>query len=160
MTGNNWTRAKNLVHVPPSLSCVALCVLICPPDPSLRCCASLLLRRRRSFAVRGSGGGVCRRRPAARNSPPGPPSRPVAVAIGPQWVLLFLLFMGISKAVVLLGLRPRSPPIASGRLRSPPVASGRLRSPLCESRTNYRVLATRRKTHAAKSASGPAKAAR
>ena len=30
----------------------------------------------------------------------------------------------------------------------------------CESRTDYRVLATRRKTHTAKSASGPAKAAR
>ena len=28
-----------------------------------------------------------------------------------------------------LGLRLRSPPVASGRLRSPPVASGRLRSP-------------------------------
>ena len=110
-----------------SLSCVALCVLIFP-GPSLRCCASFLLRRRPSFAVRGSGGGVCRRRPAARNSPPGPPSRPVAVAIGPQWILLFLLLIGISKAVVLLGLRLRSPPVASGRLRSPPVASGHLRS--------------------------------
>ena len=81
------------------------------------------------FTVRGSGGGVCRRRPAARNSPPGPPSRPVAVAIGRQWILLVLLLIGISKAVVLLGLRLRSPPVASGRLRSPPVASGRLRSP-------------------------------
>ena len=81
------------------------------------------------FTVRGSGGGVCRRRPAARNSPPGPPSRPVAVAIGRQWILLILLLIGISKAVVLLGLRLRSPPVASGRLRSPPVASGRLRSP-------------------------------
>ena len=30
----------------------------------------------------------------------------------------------------------------------------------CESRTDYRVLATRRKTHTAKSASGPAKATR
>ena len=29
----------------------------------------------------------------------------------------------------------------------------------CESRTDYRVLATRRKTHTAKSASGPAKTA-
>ena len=72
---------------------------------------------------------MCRRRPAARNSPPGPPSRPVAVAFGPQWVLLFVLLIGISKAVVLLGLRLRSPPVASGRLRSSPVASGRLRSP-------------------------------
>ena len=80
------------------------------------------------FTVRGSGGGVCRRRPAARNSPPGPPSRPVAVAIGRQWILLVLLLIGISKAVVLLGLRLRSPPVASGRLRSPPVASGHLQS--------------------------------
>ena len=31
--------------------------------------------------------------------------------------------------------------------------------PRCESRTDYRVLATRRKTHTAKSASGPAKTA-
>ena len=30
----------------------------------------------------------------------------------------------------------------------------------CESRTDYRVLVARRKTHTAKSASGPAKAAR
>ena len=37
------------------------------------------------------------------------------------------LLIGISKAVVLLGLRLRSPPVASGRLRSPPVAS--VRSP-------------------------------
>ena len=63
------------------------------------------------FTVRGSGGGVCRRRPAARNSPPGPPSRPVAVAIGRHWILLFLLLIGISKAVVLFGLRLRSPPV-------------------------------------------------
>ena len=48
---------------------------------------------------------------------------------GHSGFLLFLLLIGISKAVVLLGLRLRSPPVASGRLRSPPVASGRLRSP-------------------------------
>ena len=57
------------------------------------------------------------------------PSRPVAVAIGRQWILLFLLLIGISKAVVLLGLRLRSPPVASGRLRLPPVTSSRPRSP-------------------------------
>ena len=34
------------------------------------------------------------------------------------------------------------------------------RVPDCESRTDYRVLVARRKTHTAKSASGPAKAAR
>ena len=111
-----------------SSSFVALCVLICP-DPSLRCCASLLLRRRPSFfffAVRGSGGGVCRRRPAARNSPPGPPSRPVAVDIGRQCIFVYFV---VDRNKQGRCFTRASPPIASGRLRPPPVASGRLRPP-------------------------------
>ena len=101
-------------HLPRSLSPVLR--LSSPPPPPF------------FSTVSGSGGGVCRRRPAAQNSPPGPPSRPVAVAIGRQ-LIFFVLLIGISKAVVLLGLRLRSPPVASGRLRSLPVTPGRLRSP-------------------------------
>ena len=41
-----------------SLSCVALCVLICP-DPCLRCCASLLLSRRPSFSLCVEAAVVC-----------------------------------------------------------------------------------------------------
>ena len=42
---------------------------------------------------------------------------------------MFLLLIGISKAVVLLGLRLQSRPLASARVRSRPLASARLRSP-------------------------------
>ena len=83
------------------------------------------------FTVRGSGGGVCRRRPAARRHEIRRQDRhpaPLLWLSGDSGFLLFVLLIGISKGVVLLGLRLR-PPVASGRLRSPPIASGRLRSP-------------------------------
>ena len=80
---------------------------------------------------------MCRRRPAARKSPPGTPSRPVAVAIGRQWAVHVVFVVDRNKqgrcftraSPPVASGRLRSPPVASGRLRSPPVASGRLRSP-------------------------------
>ena len=67
------TAAPNCSEPIPSPHCLRLSS---PPTPPF------------FFTVRGSGGGVCRRRPAARNPPPGPPSRPVAVAIGRQWIFV------------------------------------------------------------------------
>ena len=112
-----------------SSSCVALCVIICP-DPSLRCCASLLLRRRPSFSLCVEAAVVCvaagRRHEIRRQDDRHP--APLLWLSGDSGFLLILLLIGISKAVVLLGLRLWSPPVASGRLRSPPVASGHLQS--------------------------------
>ena len=111
-----------------SSSFVALCVLICPGLAPLSPVLRLSFPPPPLFfsTVRGSGGGVvCRRRPAARNSPPGLPSRPVAVAIGRQWICVCVVDRNKQGRC----FTRASPPVASGRLRSPPVASGRLRSP-------------------------------
>ena len=99
-----------------SSSFVALCVLICL-DPSVRCCASLLVRRRPSFSLCVEAALVCvaggRRRHEIRRQDRHP--APLLWLSGDSGLCCLLLLIGISKSVVLLGLRLRSPPVASGQ---------------------------------------------